>query len=77
MKKYSICTDDIKLKDNNDGEKKRVCSGLYGPYIGKKISINLKGYMCLETLKNRFFRNFLYNNTSCQEYFLKVSSQSE
>ena len=34
-------------------------------------------YMGFETLKNRFFHKFLYNSTTCQEYFPKVLSQSE
>ena len=31
--------------------------------------------MGFETLKNRFFHNFLYNSITYQEYFPKVSSQ--
>ena len=33
--------------------------------------------MGFETLKNRFFHHFLCNNTTCQEYFPQVLSQSE
>ena len=39
--------------------------------------MSLRGYMGFETLKNGFFYNFLYNSTTCQEYFPKVESQSE
>ena len=36
----------------------------------------LGGYIDFITLRNRFFHHFLYNSTTCQEYFPKVSSQS-